>query len=371
MSDLSVSLVGKTFLVMAGGTGGHVIPALTVAKELIRRGAQVEWLGTRRGIEAKLVPAADIKLNFLDIEGVRGKGKFALLKAPFLLIRAISQALKVIRTLKPNAVLGLGGFASGPGGMAARFSGVPLVIHEQNAVAGTTNKLLAKLAASYRLEAFPGSLKEAEHTGNPVRNEIMKLWAQEQRIGQRLESAQRVRLLVLGGSLGAQAINKMMPAAVRSLASGQDENIDVWHQCGERHLELCRKAYQEEQLVDVQVDAFIQDMAAAYEWADFIVCRAGALTVAEVATAGVGTLLIPFPFAIDDHQTKNGQWLVDAGAAVMVPQSELSSEILAAKLKTILADKQQLVKMAAKGRELAKPNATARIADVCVEACSG
>lgn len=368
MIDQAASLAGRCYLIMAGGTGGHVIPALTVAKELQSRGAEVQWLGTRKGIEAKLVPAADIELHYLDVEGVRGKGIASLLKAPFLVNKAIAQAGKVIRDLQPNAVLGMGGFASGPGGIAARLAGVPLVIHEQNAVAGTTNCLLSKLAAKRKLQAFPGALKNAEHTGNPIRAEVSALWNDAERISQRLAKNERPRVLVLGGSLGALAINEMMPLAVKQMPEAVRPQL--WHQCGERHLDTCREAYQQVGL-GVRVDPFIGDMAAAYEWADFIVCRSGALTVSEIAAVGIGALFIPFPHAIDDHQTKNAQWLLDAGAAQVIQQSELNESKLAQLLEEILSDRQALLDMAERGRKLASPNATQRVADVCVEVGNG
>ncbi|WP_299976374.1 undecaprenyldiphospho-muramoylpentapeptide beta-N-acetylglucosaminyltransferase [uncultured Pseudoteredinibacter sp.] len=368
MTAQAASLAGHSYLLMAGGTGGHVIPALTVAKELQQRGAEIQWLGTRKGIEAKLVPAAGIELHYLDVEGVRGKGIASLLKAPFLINKAIAQAAKVIRRVQPNAVLGMGGFASGPGGIAARLAGVPLVIHEQNAVAGTTNCLLAKLAATRKLQAFPGALKGAEQTGNPIREEVSELWNDDKRIEARLASGASPRLLVLGGSLGAMAINEMMPAALKLLSA--EQRPQVWHQCGERHLTSCRESYQLAN-VDARVDAFIEDMAAAYSWADFIVCRAGALTVSEIAAVGVAAVFVPFPHAIDDHQTKNAQWLLDAGAAKVIQQSELDADKLASLLEELLSDPEVLVEMAAKGRALASPNATERVADVCVEAGHG
>lgn len=368
MNNRDVSLVGHSYLLMAGGTGGHVIPALTIAKELMARGATVEWLGTRKGIEARLVPAANIPLHFLDVEGVRGKGPLALLKAPFLINKAIGQAAKVIRQVQPNAVLGMGGFASGPGGIAARLAGVPLVIHEQNAVAGTTNCLLSRLAAKRKLEAFPGAIKGAEHTGNPIRAELTALWQQSGRISKRLAEKKNPHLLVLGGSLGAVAINEMVPAALAQLGSSID--VEVWHQCGDRHLDKTRALYVEAG-VEGRVDAFVDDMAAAYEWADFVVCRAGALTVSEIASVGVGSLLIPYPHAIDDHQTKNAQWLVDAEAALLVQQNQLDATTLAAMLQDLLAKPDRLITMAKNARSLAQPNATERIADVCTEASSG
>lgn len=363
----SVSFVGHTVLVMAGGTGGHVIPALTVAKELKNRGANIEWLGTRRGIESRLVPEAGIKIHYLDIEGVRGRGKLALLKAPFLLVKAISQASSVIRKLQPNVVLGLGGFASGPGGVAARLAGIPLVIHEQNAVAGTTNRLLSHIAKRI-LESFPGSIRGGELCGNPIRQEISSLWADTRRIGLRLSASKTPRVLVLGGSLGALAINQLVPNAMGSITL--EQRPEVWHQTGNAHLAATKNLYHSAG-VDARVDDFIGDMAGAYAWADFVICRAGALTVSELTAAGIGSLLIPYPHAIDDHQTKNGQWLVDKQAALMVAQSELDEARLLEILQSEQCSNKNLLAMAGKARELARPEAVDRIADVCMEACRG
>jgi len=363
----SISFVGHSVLVMAGGTGGHVIPALTVAKELQARGAEIEWLGTRRGIESRLVPEAGIKIHYLDIEGVRGRGKLALLKAPFLLLKAISQAARVIRGSQPNVVLGLGGFASGPGGVAARIAGVPLVIHEQNAVAGTTNRLLSFIATRI-LESFPQSLKGAELSGNPIRQEISGLWQDSERISRRLAKASSKRILVLGGSLGAKAINELLPAAVAKIPT--EQRPQLWHQTGKNHLQSTRDLYQQA-TVAARVDDFIADMAEAYAWADFVICRAGALTVSELTAAGIGSLLIPYPHAIDDHQTKNGLWLVEAGAALMVPQRQLDEEKLLEILQSDSCAESELELMAGNARKLARPEATGRIADVCMEACRG
>ncbi len=347
---------------MAGGTGGHVFPALAVAQELRTRGIAVSWLGTRRGIEAELVPANQFPINYVDVEGLRGKGVVKLLKAPVLLIRALWQAIGLIRRESPDVVLGLGGFASGPGGLAAKILGLQLVIHEQNAVAGTTNKLLAKIANRV-LEAFPGTLPKGEWTGNPVRKEIEHIAEPEQRIAQ---GDRPLRLLVLGGSLGALAINQQIPEALALLPEGLQ--LDVRHQCGKAHATVTEEAYQVV-AVKAQIEPFIADMAEAYGWADLVVCRAGALTVSEIAATGVGSILVPYPHAIDDHQTRNGEWLVKQGAAELIQQADMTAEKLAVVLNSWLGDKEKLRSVAVRARQLAKPNVAEAVADVCMEVC--
>ena len=357
----------RRVLIMAGGTGGHVFPALAVAEELRARGITVSWLGTRRGIEADLVPGADFPLHFIDVVGLRGKsGVVGKLKAPFGLLKALWQAIGVVRSVGPQCVLGFGGFASGPGGLAARLLGKPLVIHEQNAVAGTTNRILQKLATRV-LQAFPNALAKGEHCGNPVRREISALEAPQSRLSLvegPLVEGRRPRLLVLGGSLGALAINQVLPEALALLPV--TARPTVVHQCGQKHFDVTRKAY-EDAGVDAEVVAFVDDMAAAYGAADFVICRAGALTVSELTAAGLGSVLIPYPHAIDDHQSENARWLVDNDAAVMMQQKDLNPEALATLLKELLVNKQQLVAMAVAARALALPDAVSTVADVCEE----
>ncbi|QKX15698.1 undecaprenyldiphospho-muramoylpentapeptide beta-N-acetylglucosaminyltransferase [Microbulbifer sp. YPW1] len=350
---------GKKFLVMAGGTGGHVFPALAVARALQAQGGSVEWLGTMRGIEAQLIPAAEIPLHFITVEGIRGKGAAALLKAPIQISKAIWQAREVVNNVKPDAVLGFGGFATGPGGVAARLAGIPLIIHEQNAVAGTTNRLLAKIANRV-LEAFPSGLPAAQEVGNPVRAEIAELPAPAERVGK----SSPLRLLVLGGSLGAVAINELVPQALAKLSA--DQRPQVVHQAGQRHLDLAQEAY-ERAGVEAQVVPFISDMAGAYAQADLVICRSGALTVSEIAAAGLGAIMVPFPFAIDDHQTKNGEWLEKAGAARVIQQDALDADQLAALLAELFAEPEKLLAMAEAARRVAKPDATDRVLDVCRE----
>ena len=351
-------------MVMAGGTGGHVFPALAVANELRARGLAVEWFGTRRGIEAELVPSNDIPLHFIDVAGVRGKGITTLLQAPFVLLKAVFQAHKLLRQQRPDAVLGMGGFASGPGGLAARLLGIPVVIHEQNAVAGTTNRWLAKVAKRV-MEAFPNSLPKGHHCGNPVRRKISELEEPAKRLQR---NGDKPNLLVLGGSLGAQAINDVLPQAIARLPRSEWPNI--WHQTGRNRAVTTAEGYQELG-IDAHVVPFVDDMAEAYGWADLVVCRAGALTVSELAAAGVASILIPFPHAIDDHQTKNAQWLVDNNAARLVPQAQLSPEKLAVEMQQLLTDRPRLIAMAQSARAMAQPGAVAAVADACEEFCNG
>lgn len=346
---------------MAGGTGGHVFPALAVAHCLRERGAELHWLGTSAGIEARLVPAAEIPLHTLNVAGLRGKGLRNRLVGVVGLVRALWQAVATVHRLKPDVVLGFGGYASGPGGVAARLLRKPLVIHEQNAVAGTTNRILARIATRV-LEAFPGTLSSyAVCTGNPVREDIARLPAPDERgVGQH----QPLRLLVLGGSLGALAINSLVPAALAQLVP--DQRPLVRHQCGEKHLETTLQGYRDAG-VTAEVQPFVEDMAEAYGWADFVICRAGALTVSELATAGVGALLVPFPAAIDDHQTANARWLADKGAALLVQQQDLDADGLAQTLSRLLAEPRQLADMANRARTLARADATRQVAIACEE----
>lgn len=351
-------------MVMAGGTGGHVFPALAVAQALRARDVAVTWLGTRRGIEAELVPANRFPINYIHVEGLRGKGLIKLLWAPLLLLRALWQAIGVLRRERPDVVLGLGGFASGPGGIAAKLLGIPLVIHEQNAIAGTTNRLLGKVANRV-LEAFPGALPRGEWTGNPVRPEISDLPQPALRIA---APDRPSHLLVLGGSLGALAINQMVPQALALLPVSM--RPEIRHQCGRAHQQATEDSYNQAG-VQALVEPFISDMAGAYGWADMVICRSGALTVSELAAAGVASVLIPFPYAIDDHQTYNGQWLVDGQAAMMIQQSELTAEKLAELLQGWLVDSERLKDMAANARKLSKPHVAERVADICEEVCRG
>ncbi len=358
-------------MIMAGGTGGHVFPALAVANELRARGVEVFWLGTRKGLEARVVPEADIDIEWVSISGLRGKGLVGWLLAPLRLVTAVAQSMAIVFRRRPMAVLGMGGFVSGPGGLVASLLRKPLLIHEQNAVAGLTNRLLAKVADKV-LVAFPGTfgnIKSVLALGNPVREEIAALPEPERRFADRKGA---LRLLVVGGSLGAQALNEVVPQALAMMDAKQ--RPEIWHQAGSRNIDAARGQY-ESLNVAVRVEPFIDDMAQAYGWADLVLCRSGALTISELAAAGVGALLVPFPYAVDDHQTANGRYLVDAGAAQLLPQSELSAERLKDVLSGLMEDcrqgRKQLLAMAQKARALAKPDATRQVADLCMEACNG
>ena len=354
----------RPVLIMAGGTGGHVFPALAVAAELSARGVAVAWLGTRRGLEARVVPAAGYPLETMRVSGLRGKGVLRLLLAPFMLIVALWQALLIQLRLRPCAVLGMGGFASGPGGVIAWLLRRPLLIHEQNSVAGMTNKWLLPFARTV-MEAFPGSLPAKHHpvhTGNPVRAGITRLPAPAERFAARSGA---LRVLVIGGSLGARALNETLPAAVQQLAAG--DSLQLHHQTGKADEATVQAAYAA-QGVDARVEAFIEDMAAAYAWADVVICRSGALTVAELAVVGVASVLVPYPHATDDHQTGNARFLADAGAAILVPQSSLNADKLAGLLTDFSQQRDMLGEMAGRARELALPDAAHRVAALCLQA---
>jgi len=354
----------RPVLIMAGGTGGHVFPALAVAEELSARGVAVSWLGTQRGLEARVVPAAGYTLETMRVSGIRGKGVMKMITAPFMLMIALLQALFIQLRLRPCAVLGMGGFAAGPGGVIAWLLRRPLLIHEQNSVAGMTNRWLAPLARVV-MEAFPGSLRasrQAVHTGNPVRAEITRLPSPSERFA---GHSGALRVLVIGGSLGARALNEVMPAAVGQLAAAQD--LQIRHQTGSADLELVQSAYASLD-VDATADAFIEDMAAAYSWADVVICRSGALTIAELAVVGVASILVPFPHATDDHQTGNARFLADAGAAILMPQETMSAEKLAGLLGDFSRQRTMLLEMACRAHALAMPDAARRVAEHCLRA---
>jgi UDP-N-acetylglucosamine--N-acetylmuramyl-(pentapeptide) pyrophosphoryl-undecaprenol N-acetylglucosamine transferase len=347
---------------MAGGTGGHVFPALALARLLRSRSYEVVWLGTRRGLEARVVPQNNFPIEWLSVGGLRGKGVMTLLAAPFRLAHALYQALRVMRRHRPLVVVGLGGFVTGPGGVAAWLTRAPLVIHEQNAIAGFTNRRLAPLSREV-LEAFPNSFDagtKARAIGNPVRAEIFAIPPPAQRFAQR---GGAIRLLVIGGSLGAMKLNATVPFAVARLAGSID--LDVRHQAGEKWIDNAKKNYADAN-VRADVRPFIEDMAEAYAWADLVICRAGALTISELAAAGVGAILVPFPAAVDDHQTHNAQYLVQENAAVLVHDRDVTPERLATELQRLCAGRGKLLAMAERARLLAKPNAAEELFQSCV-----
>jgi UDP-N-acetylglucosamine--N-acetylmuramyl-(pentapeptide) pyrophosphoryl-undecaprenol N-acetylglucosamine transferase len=348
---------------MAGGTGGHVYPALAVARALQQQSREVVWLGTHRGLESRVVPANNIEMEWISVGGLRGKGVMTFILAPFRLIWALVQSVFVMARHRPAAVLGMDGFVSGPGGVAAWLTRRPLVIHEQNAVSGLTNRLLARLARVV-LQAFPGSFPakiNAETVGNPVRADIAALADPEMRFSAREGS---IRLLVLGGSQGALALNKVVPAALAKLP--EELRPIVRHQTGSLTIDTAREAY-EQQSLDVELLPYIEDMAEAYAWADLVVCRAGALTVAELSAAGLPAIFVPFPAAVDDHQTANARPMAEAGAAAIVAEKDLSDESLAGILVNWLTSRDELKSRANKARALAKPDALNRITDHCLE----
>ncbi|OOZ43065.1 undecaprenyldiphospho-muramoylpentapeptide beta-N-acetylglucosaminyltransferase [Solemya elarraichensis gill symbiont] len=347
-------------LVMAGGTGGHVFPALATAKELVARGHDVTWLGSKESFESRLVPEQGIEIDTIDIKGLRGNGIKRLLLAPLQLSRALWQAMRVLKHRTPDLVIGMGGFAAAPGGVAARLMGIPLLIHEQNAIPGLTNRLLSKIASRV-CQAFPGAFEgdKVELTGNPVRPEITTLADPQERYDAR---EGRLQLLVVGGSLGAAALNKTVPAALTLIDA--DKRPVVRHQAGRDKDEAAAESYRSAG-VDASVSAFIDDMAEAFAWADLVICRSGALTVSELAAAGVAACLVPYPYAVDDHQTANGSYLADAGAAELIQERDLDAQLLADFIAA--SDRTKLKKMAVIARQLAKPDATSRVATLCEE----
>ncbi|SFW43004.1 MULTISPECIES: undecaprenyldiphospho-muramoylpentapeptide beta-N-acetylglucosaminyltransferase [Luteibacter] len=353
-------------LIMAGGTGGHIFPGLAVADELRSRGVPVSWLGAEGGMETRVVPAHGLELHTVAVGGLRGKGVKTRLLAPLMLARALFESLTLLRRLRPRCVLSMGGYVAGPAGVAARLAGIPLVVHEQNAIAGFTNRKLATFARKV-LTGFPNVLPKGEWVGNPVRARIAQLPPPAQRFADRNG---RPRLLVLGGSLGARTLNLAVPRALGRLAAAGATMPEVVHQTGERGLQDALDAYTAAG-VAANVVPFIEDMAGAYAWTDVVVCRAGALTVAELCAAGLEALLVPFPHAVDDHQTANARAMVDAGGARLVADATLatpdSPDLLAKMLDDLLGDRARILSAANASRTLAKPDAAATIARHCME----
>ena len=352
----------KRCLIMAGGTGGHVFPGLALARALRAKAWQVDWLGTAQRMEAQLVPKHGLPIHFIDVRGLRGKSLLATVQNVFLLLGSIFAALALLRKLKPDIVVGFGGYASGPGGIAARILGIPLVIHEQNATAGMTNRWLAKLARAVMLgfadaaKDFP-STTEQHVTGNPVRDEFFAIQAKH-------NIALPLNILILGGSLGARPLNEQLPALLSAF-----NDVRVWHQCGKNNQGAVYDEYlnaQQQSHNDVaKVVEFIDDMASAMQWADIVICRAGALTVAEVSAASKAAIFVPLPHAVDDHQTKNAQSLAEHDAAMVIPQHQLATQ-LPGVLQTLLDNPQKCLEMGARARKLAHENATRKALDVCM-----
>ncbi|MFL1908258.1 undecaprenyldiphospho-muramoylpentapeptide beta-N-acetylglucosaminyltransferase [Plesiomonas shigelloides] len=343
----------KRLLVMAGGTGGHVFPGLAVAHQLMEQGWQVRWLGTADRMEADLVPKHGIEIDFIQISGLRGKGWRAQLGAPLRIWRAIRQARQIMRDYQPDVVLGMGGYVSGPGGVAAWLQGIPVVLHEQNAIAGLTNRWLSRIAAKV-LQAFPGAFAKAPVVGNPVRQDVLALPEPAQRMKDR---SGPLRVLVVGGSQGARVLNRTLPAVAAALG----DQITLWHQVGKGALAEVEQAYQAAGATGHKITEFIDDMADAYQWADVVICRSGALTVSELAAAGVPAIFVPFQHK-DRQQYLNGLTLEKAGAAYIIEQDQLTAERLEAQL--LLLNRPQLLAMAQHARAAAIPDATDRVAAV-------
>jgi len=351
--------MAKRIVIMAGGTGGHVFPALAVAKELIEKGWQVSWLGTQKGLEGRVIPEQGIEIDWLSVAGVRGKGLLSKVTAVALLVKACLQALKILRQRKPDVVLGMGGFVAGPGGLMAKLLGIPLVIHEQNRVPGTTNRLLARMANQV-LEAFPDSFNKklnAKFTGNPLRKQFIGC-------AEHRAAHQGINILVVGGSQGAQALNEAVPDALAALVSDMANGnaVQIKHQTGAAMQKQVESRY-EELGVNAEVNAFIEDMVAAYQWADLAICRSGAMTVSEVAAAGVPAIFIPLPNAIDDHQTANARYLADAGAGLILMQKDLNAATLVEHITKVI---KQLDVMSNTAKKYARLDATEIVADICM-----
>jgi len=358
-----MNLNNKKLLVMAGGTGGHVFPGLACANAWRSAGGDVHWMGTQAGIEADLVPKADIPISYIHIQGVRGKGKLGLLAAPFKIVRAIVEALAILRQQKPQVILGMGGFAAGPGGVAAKLLGIPVVIHEQNAIAGTTNTLLSKIAKKV-LQAFPNTFAQGETVGNPIRPEILAL--RDQAMDQERKDKD-LRVLIIGGSLGALAINNLMPEVYAKLKG----RIQLCHQTGKRHIDKVVDSYGGKTAVDkddkLELVAFIDDMAERLKWADYIICRSGAMTVSELAAAHKPALFIPFPYAIDDHQSANAKWMASAGAADVIQERDLDAGQLVNMIEDYVENSEKLNAMRKQAAEIAIYDATERVVSCCAE----
>lgn len=341
----------KRLMVMAGGTGGHVFPGLAVAKKLQQQGWQIRWLGTADRMEADLVPKHRIEIDFIQVKGIRGLGIARLIKAPFQVLNAIFQARRHFKNFQPDVVLGMGGYVSGPGGIAAWLMGIPVVLHEQNAVAGLTNQWLARIAKRV-FQAFPGAFPDAQVVGNPVREDVVQLAEPQQRLAERQGP---IRILVMGGSQGAQILNRTLPAVMAQLGDG----YEIFHQTGKNNQSEVEQLYRQHNVAHFTASEFIDDVAQSYAWADLIVCRSGALTVSEVSSAGLAAIFVPFMHK-DRQQALNADHLVEAGAAIMIEQPDLSVEKMAQEIASL--DRATLLDMAIKAREAAKSDADVVVA---------
>ena len=346
-------------MMMAAGTGGHVFPALAVAKELQQQGCEVSWLATPTGMENRLLKNHNIPIYQIDIQGVRGNGMVRKILAPFKILKATLSAMRYMKQLNVDAVAGFGGYVAGPGGLAARALGIPVLIHEQNAIAGFTNTQLSRIAKTV-CEAFPHTFPAQQKvvtTGNPVRKEITEILNPSWRYQEREKAGQPLRILIVGGSLGARALNECVPEALKQL----NVPLNVFHQCGQNNAEATQARYADTpDTLKAEVAPFIEDMAQAYSDADLIICRAGALTVTEIATAGLAAVFVPLPSAVDDHQTANAKFLADIQAAKICPQAEMTPESLTALLQPLM-NRQLLQEMAVKARRQAQPDAAQHV----------
>ncbi len=362
----------RSVMIMAGGTGGHVYPGLAVAKGLRARGWDVSWIGTARGLEASVVPANDIELHTFKTLGLRGKGLFSKAKGLVSLLWACLQALLLLLRHQPNMVIGFGGYAAGPAGAVARLLGIPLLIHEQNAVAGTTNRLLASRATRV-MAGFEGAFAAGINvsvTGNPLRDELSEVTSKAYPAAS-FDSSRRLRVVILGGSQGALALNTGCPEVFSRLSADQLACIDIKHQCGVAHVDVTENAWFHLGVNQHEVMPFVDDMAGLYRWADLAICRAGALTVSELAVTGTPSLLVPLPQAIDNHQMKNAEALQLAGGATIVPQSELASDAIPAFLSHVLDDAPTLQRMSSDARGWSKPSATRDVVAIAEEVACG
>jgi len=351
--------MAKRIVIMAGGTGGHVFPALAVAQSLLEKGWQVSWLGIEKGLESRVIPENGIAIDIISVSGIRGKGVLSKVTAVFGLLKACVQAAKVLRQRKPDVVLGMGGFVAGPGGLMAKLLGIPLVIHEQNRVVGTTNRLLARFANRV-LEAFPNSFKKsvgAVCTGNPLRKQFLAQLHEREPVGQ------CIKILIIGGSQGAQILNEVVPEAIAHLCNQMNApTVRIKHQTGAAMQAQVASRYQT-LAIDAEATAFINDMVTAYQWANILICRAGAMTVSEVAAVGIPAIFVPLPSAIDDHQTANANYLTDANAGILLMQKDLNAKTLAEQISLML---NQLDNMSRAAKQCARLNATEEVANYCI-----
>jgi UDP-N-acetylglucosamine--N-acetylmuramyl-(pentapeptide) pyrophosphoryl-undecaprenol N-acetylglucosamine transferase len=362
--------------IMAGGTGGHIMPGLAVARQLLSLDQQVSWIGSNNSMEQRLVPEHGVEFHALDIRGLRGAGWGRKLRMPWQLSRAIWQALRTLKGLHPDCVLSMGGFAAAPGGIAAWLLRVPLVVHEQNRIPGLTNRLLARIADQV-CQAFADSFptrQQALVTGNPVRADIVALRRQQRASdGQQQSSSESaaLRVLVLGGSQGANALNRQLPRLLATSAAAAGCTLNIRHQCGERWQQVATQAYAEQtgRFEKLDVTPYISDMAAAYAWADLVIARAGAMTISELAAAGCASVLVPFPFAVDDHQTANAQVLVNAGGAMLMPEDQLTEASSQAMLTQLLSTPATLQQMATAAAAMHAEDASSKLASICLEQC--